>query len=254
MSFAAWDGRFLLNQAFQSWIYLSYLVFGERKAAFLLPLRRVFGLSQAQIAFAIRENAKSVFREKIDDVGGGLQMDRKFLEQLRKSQVASQLSDDVASEVVLDVAKKRVESSLREALNAIRDRSKTKDLGLPMRKMTEVLEFNQSLEKYSQENSEALPPGLSKVTIHGGAFEKATTSTDQRELFQMFLEEKLVSLEGQFTIKLSNELDELRFVLGLGPQEAERVKNEVCSKVYRRLLREEVTSGRFASFVAKTHQ
>lgn len=223
---------------------MSYLVFGERKAAFLLPLRRVFGLSQAQIAFAIRENAKAVFRQKIDEMGEGAALDRPLLEKLRSSQLASQLSDDVASEVVLDVAKKRIESDLRDSLDAIRDRTKTKDLGLPMRKMSAVLDLNQSLSEFAQEKSDALPPGLSKVSIHGGAFEKATSSTDQRELFQLFLEEKLVSLEGQFTIKLRKELDELMFVLGLGPKEAERVTNEVCSKVYRRLLREEVTSGR----------
>ena len=171
-------------------------------------------------------------------------MDRAFLEKLRQTQLSSQLSDDVASEVVMDIAKKKVENDLRDALNSIRDRSTSKDLGLPMHKMTEVLEFNQDMASFAAENSESLPPGLGKITIHGGAFEKATSSADQRELFQLFLEEKLVSLEGQFTIKLRKELDELMFVLGLGPKEAERVTNEVCSKVYRRLLREEVTSGR----------
>jgi len=244
--------RRIAIQAFQAWIYLSYLVFGERKAAFLLPLRRVFGLTEAQISLAIRENAKAVFRQKIDEMTGGyLKITREFVQQLRQNQLASQLSDEVASEVVMDIAKKKVENDLRDALNSIRDRSKTKDPKLPMHKLSKVLNFNQSMAALAENPSEDLIPELTKVTILGGAFEKATSSADQREIFQLFLEEKLVSLEGQFTIKLSNELDELMFVLGLGPKEAERVTTEVCSKVYRRLLREEVTSGRLDAAESK---
>eukprot|EP00210_Caulerpa_lentillifera_P002696 g2576.t1 len=218
------------RKAFQRWIYVSYLVFGERKASFLLPLRRVFGLSQAQITVAIRDNAKAVFNQKIEQqLNDGAEMNREFLQKLRSYQLATQLSDEIASEVISEFARKKVESNLSQALDSIRDRTKTKDVGLPMRKMTEVLEFNQRLTRFASEASSDLPPGLNRVSIHGGAFERASSSADQRELFQLFLEEKLVSLEGQFTIKLSNELDELMFVLGLGPKEAERITNEVSS-------------------------
>lgn len=37
------------SQAFQRLIYISQVVFGDQKAAFLLPWRRTFNLNDAQI-------------------------------------------------------------------------------------------------------------------------------------------------------------------------------------------------------------
>lgn len=70
------------SQTFQKWIYISYRVFGERKSAFLLPLQRVFGLTQSQIMVARRDNAKNIFRSKIDEMGGRLQADRYGVTQV----------------------------------------------------------------------------------------------------------------------------------------------------------------------------
>ena len=44
-----------------------------RQAAFLLPWRRVFNLSDSQLFVARRENAKALFRGFIDSRGGTLQ-------------------------------------------------------------------------------------------------------------------------------------------------------------------------------------
>lgn len=45
-------------QALQKLIYVSALVFGERKAAFLLPWRRIAEVNDATIARAITDNGK----------------------------------------------------------------------------------------------------------------------------------------------------------------------------------------------------
>ena len=59
-------------QAFQKLIYVSNRVFGEAKAAFLLPWKRVFGLSDAQLYVARRDNARALFKSYLAASGGCL--------------------------------------------------------------------------------------------------------------------------------------------------------------------------------------
>lgn len=99
------------------------------------------------------------------------------------------------------------------------------------------------MEALGAESDEALPPGLGKVTIHGGVFEENVNTGDQRDLFRIFLEERL-ALDGQITVNLEKDLEDLSVVLALGPKEADSIREEVASKLYRKLLKDEVTSGR----------
>lgn len=69
-----------LVQAFQKLIYVSTIVFGERRAAFLLPWRRVFSLTDAQLSVAKRDNAKALFNNHIQSLGGELQVCNSTLE------------------------------------------------------------------------------------------------------------------------------------------------------------------------------
>lgn len=55
------QAKFEQRKAFQRLIYVSQLVFGDQKAAFLLPWRRVFGLNESQLIVARRSNAKEIF-------------------------------------------------------------------------------------------------------------------------------------------------------------------------------------------------
>lgn len=231
------------RKAFQKWIYISYRVFGERQSAFLLPLQRVFGLNQSQIMVARRDNAKSIFRAKIEETGTSLQADRQYLEALKACQLEIQLKDDVASEVIMECARRRVESSLDTALKNVKERTRKKDYAVALREMQGVLEFNRKMDAFGAEGSNLLPTGLGKVTIHGGVFEEDVTSADQRDLYRVFLEERM-ALDGQMTVQLENDLEDLMIVLALGPKEADAIREEVASKMYRKLLKEEVTSGR----------
>ena len=65
-----------LPQAFQRLVYVSHLVYGDQKAAFLLPWRRHFTLTEAQLFVARRDNAKAIFRAQFELQGGDLKADR----------------------------------------------------------------------------------------------------------------------------------------------------------------------------------
>lgn len=55
---------------------MSQVVFGDQKAAFLLPWRRTFNLNDAQIFVARRDNARAIFRQFMEAKGGMLPADR----------------------------------------------------------------------------------------------------------------------------------------------------------------------------------
>ncbi len=94
-------GQFEQRKAFQRLIYLSYSVFGEQKAAFLLPWRRVFNLNDSQLFVARRDNARAIFGQHLKDkCGGDLPADRTVLRELRDYQTAIKLMDDVAEDAV----------------------------------------------------------------------------------------------------------------------------------------------------------
>ncbi len=52
------------------------LVFGDQKAAYLLPWRRLFNITDAQVFVARRDNARSIFRTYLEQQGGDLPADR----------------------------------------------------------------------------------------------------------------------------------------------------------------------------------
>jgi hypothetical protein len=64
-------GQFEQRKAFQRLIYLSYAVFGEQKATFLLPWRRVFNLNDSQLFVARRDNARAIFGQHLREKSGG---------------------------------------------------------------------------------------------------------------------------------------------------------------------------------------
>jgi hypothetical protein len=91
------QSQFEQRKAFQRLIYLSYIVFGDQKAAFLLPWRRVFNLNESQLVVARRDNAKAIFSQHLAAQGGDLPADRNFLRELRDYQVGG---DGVTTERV----------------------------------------------------------------------------------------------------------------------------------------------------------
>ena len=62
------------SQTFQKLIFISGLVFGDQKSAFLLPWRRVFNMTDSQVSVAKRDSAKALFKTFLDARGGHLQV------------------------------------------------------------------------------------------------------------------------------------------------------------------------------------
>ncbi len=67
-------GSSLPPQTFQKLIFISGLVFGDQKSAFLLPWRRVFNMTDSQVSVAKRDSAKALFKTFLDARGGHLQV------------------------------------------------------------------------------------------------------------------------------------------------------------------------------------
>lgn len=66
----------------------------------------------------------------------------------------------------------------------------------------------------------------------------------------MYLEESLAR-DNEYTDALEADAADLRTIAGLGPKEAATIENEVKEKAYRKLLRDEVTSGRLDAAASK---
>ncbi|CAD7702465.1 unnamed protein product [Ostreobium quekettii] len=152
------------------------------------------------------------------------------------------LGDEDAAAVHMDVGRRLARSRFEVG---------TKRAQAEQRKeMRGALEFNTAMENLAKEASDVLPPGLGRMTIHGGAFEKAASTADLRDLYRVFLEESLEAT-GQLTVQLEQDMDALKVILGLGTKEATSVREEVTSTIYRRLLRDEVQSGRLDAAESK---
>jgi gamma-glutamyl phosphate reductase len=113
-------------QAFQRLVYVSQLIYGDQKAAFLLPWRRHFNLTEAQLFVARRDNAKAIFKAQFESKGGDLIADRHFLRELRDRQLALKMMDESAVEVVKEYSRKHAEVRLTRALECIRATGKGK--------------------------------------------------------------------------------------------------------------------------------
>ena len=74
--------------------------------------------------------------------------------------------------------------------------------------------------------------------------------THTHSLPRVFLEERLQQ-DGAFTDALERDAVDLRTIMGLGSKEAAGIEADVKEKAYRRLLREEVTSGRLDAAPSK---
>ncbi|PNW77802.1 hypothetical protein CHLRE_10g452450v5 [Chlamydomonas reinhardtii] len=229
------------RKAFQRLIYVSQVVFGDQKAAFLLPWRRTFNLNDAQIFVARRDNARAIFRQFLEARGGALPADRHFLRELREKQTAIKLFDETAAEVVKEAARKTVEAHLSKAVELSKATGKMRDVASLVAEVDALLEYERKLVRYGSEDD--LVSGLGLVTIHGGALDVEGKGRDMKDVFRAWLEEKL-NQAGEFSAALDAEAAELATVMCMGAKETQGLRDEVSAKLYRRLLKEEVTSGR----------
>ncbi len=101
-------------------------------------------------------------------------------------------------------------------------------MSLWLKALREALDYNYQLEQLSSESG--MPKGLSKTNIYGGKF--AAGDKDMRELYRTFVEESLRT-EGKFSEQLEQDVSALQQTLALGTKEANSLRDEISSKVYR---------------------
>jgi hypothetical protein len=84
------------RKSFQKLVFVSQQLFGPEKSRFLLPWKRVFGVTDGQLNVALRDNAAKLYKEKVEAVLANNSLDVNALETLRADQVALGYADDVS--------------------------------------------------------------------------------------------------------------------------------------------------------------
>mmetsp|Transcript_32358 Transcript_32358/g.81630 ORF Transcript_32358/g.81630 Transcript_32358/m.81630 type:complete len:1052 (-) Transcript_32358:50-3205(-) len=242
------DSEVEQRRSFQQLIYASTLLFGDQKASFLLPWKRLFNITDAQLYVAKRDNAKQLFKDSLDALGGELPSDREALKALKSKMDTFKLSDDVAAELVTEASRTFVENQAEKAIACVKRRTRVKDYSEAMAAMQTILEYNAALT--SMKDDEELVPGLGPISLLGGKFEEPGRPNDLKEVLKVYLEEKLRKYDG-FTEEMETALSELRGVFGLGPKEVTAIRDDVVVRTYRNKLREKVASGELEAAESK---
>ena len=83
------------------------------------------------------------------------------------------------------------------------------------------------------------------MTLFGGEYDADTKINELKELFKIFVEQKVKG--GELSQACSAKLSKLRLVFGLGNKEADAITLEATTKAYRLSLRDAVKSGKLES-------
>lgn len=173
------------RKTFQKLIYVSTLVFGERQAAFLLPWTRVFGLNEAQIQIARRDNARTLFKARVM-TEGGLRGDRSYLAALKAYQAEVRVTDDEVSSVIIEAAQLTLQNAMERAIDSIKRRTRVRDFSDAIAAVREAVDFNRQLAAFKGDAE--VPAGVGAVSLAGTTWEGAEgRSKDLRELFRSVL-------------------------------------------------------------------
>nr|ABG66163.1 IAP100, putative, expressed [Oryza sativa Japonica Group] len=145
------------QQAFEKLIFVTNLVFRDAYE-YLLPWKRLFGVHESQIDDVMRESAKSLYASLLKSIGRGL--DIGTLIEVRRSQLAYKLSDEIASEMFREHAKKLVEENISTALNNLNNRTQV------VEEVKSILSFNGMLTVLSNfPGEERFVRGLGPITL-----------------------------------------------------------------------------------------
>ena len=126
---------------FQKLVYISQMTFGEEKARFMLPWRRVFRATDAQVELALKDNASHLFRTFLVDNGAVVNVDANGLAEGKE--YASNdllLSDDIASEIVQSEARAHVVEIVESASEISKQRGSARDVDAVEKKIESVLD------------------------------------------------------------------------------------------------------------------
>ncbi|KAL5231400.1 hypothetical protein ABZP36_030176 [Zizania latifolia] len=219
------------RRAFQKLIYVSNLVFGDA-SAFLLPWKRLFGVTDSQIDIAMRENAKILYASQLKSIGRGL--DIGTLIEVRRAQLAYKLSDEIAAEMFREHGQKLVQENISSALDILKSRTKaTNGPAQVVEEVKSVLAFNNLLTILSKHPDEdRFVRGLGPISL-GGESDHDRRADDLKLLYRAYATEVL---SGHLDNEKLAPLNQLRNIFGLGKREAEAIMSDVKAQVYRKRL------------------
>ncbi|KAM0854929.1 hypothetical protein ACQ4PT_050107 [Festuca glaucescens] len=220
------------RRAFQKLIYVSNLVFGDA-SAFLLPWKRLFGITDSQIDIAMRDNAKNLYAMQLKSIGRGL--DIGTLIEVRRAQLACKLSDEIAADMFKEHAKKLIQENISTALDILKSRNKaTNDPTQAIEEVKSVLAFNSLLTVLSKHpQGDRFACGLGPISL-GGELDHDRRAGDLKILYRAYATEVLS--EGLLDNEKLTPLNDLRNIFGLGKREAEAIISDVKSQAYRKRL------------------
>ncbi|CAN4128372.1 unnamed protein product [Withania somnifera] len=232
------DGDMEQRRAFQKLIYVSTLVFGEA-SAFLLPWKRVFKVTDAQVEVAVRDNAQRLYASKLKSCGRDIDVNQ--LVSLREAQLAYRLSDELAHEMFKEHARKLVEENISIAVGILKSRTRAMESACIIEELNKILSYNSlliSLKNHA--DASRFAPGIGPVSLVGG-YDGDRKMDDLKLLFRAYVTDSLSS--GRIEEDKLAALNQLRNIFGLGRREADTITLDVTSKVYRKQLAQAVTSG-----------
>mmetsp|Transcript_6027 Transcript_6027/g.21599 ORF Transcript_6027/g.21599 Transcript_6027/m.21599 type:complete len:1048 (-) Transcript_6027:701-3844(-) len=221
-------------RGFQKLVFVSEQVFGEKKAKFLLPWKRVFNLTDAQLNLAKRDNASTLYDAKIAAAGAsdGL-LTESVLGDLRTTQQQLGLEDDVAAKSMEQTLRKEVEAKLDAAVEVLNQRVRARDLSQVVSQLDAIVRLNATVLGFA--GNDSLARGLGQISLYGGKYAADTERANLKELYKVFIEEKLAK-EDRISEQTVKDADTLKLIFGMGTKEAAAVKHSISSKAYRRML------------------
>ncbi|GLJ44162.1 hypothetical protein SUGI_0921430 [Cryptomeria japonica] len=228
------------RRAFQKLVYISNIIFGDA-SKFLLPWKRVFNITDAQIEVAIRDNAQTLFKSTLSFLGRDL--DERQLRNLREEQVKLKLPDEDAADLVRDYARRQIEEMISSALEILKSKGRAKGSSTGVvEELDKILAYNHALIALTQRaDKEHFPPGIGPVSVIGGEYDRDRKMDELMLLYRAYLTEALST--GRIEDEKFEALNHLKNIFGLGNRETEQIVLEITTKAYRRRLSQVVSGG-----------
>ncbi|CAN4115766.1 unnamed protein product [Withania somnifera] len=228
------DGDIEQRRAFQKLIYVSTLVFGEA-SAFLLPWKRVFKVTDAQVEVAIRDNAQRLYASKLMSVGRDIDVNQ--LVSLREAQLAYRLSDELAHEMFKEHARRLVEENISVAVGILKSRVRATEPTRVLEELNKILSYNNlliSLKNHA--DASRFAPGIGPVSlVEADTITLDVTSKVYRKRLAQAVTSGELEAAGSKAAYLQNICEELNF----DPQKA----LEIHEEIYRQKLQQLVVDG-----------
>ena len=241
------DGATEERRAFQKLVFVSTLVFGERKSRFLLPWKRVFDFSEAQVQLACNNNAGALYEARVREAVGATPPTVEALRGLRAYQTKLGLKEDLAAAALTNAVRAKLEAKVETAYESVKRKTRVRDFSTCVEQTKDLLAYNGALAALAGDSSVAA--GTGAVTLYGGVYDNDARRGELKEIYQGYLTDG--TSDGVYTAELAADLEQLKLCYGMGNAEAEKCEDEVMTKMYRQALRTAVQGGELKAAESK---